>query len=126
MNSRHIIYREIYEIQLAKSIGDFWRINILNDVINVRKTNEISDICHKSQEPIFVTKNGYGALVLMSIEAYESLITDTQIDAAIAEAETEMEGGGHPYGCQGGIERIEEKVCKINIQSRCFSVPCGI
>ena len=80
-------------------------------ITDLRKTNEISDICHKSQEPIFVTKNGYGDLVVMSIEAYERLITDTQIDAAIAEAE---------------IEQIEEKVCKINIQSRCFSVPCGI
>lgn len=29
----------------------------------------------------------------MSIEVYERLITDTQIDAAVAEAETEMEGG---------------------------------
>ena len=62
-------------------------------ITDLRKTNEISDICHKSQEPIFVTKNGYGDLVVMSIEAYERLITDTQIDAAIAEAETEMEGG---------------------------------
>ena len=60
-------------------------------ITDLRKTNEISDICHKSQEPIFVTKNGYGDLVVMSIEAYERLITDTQIDAAIAEAETEMQ-----------------------------------
>ena len=38
-------------------------------ITDLRKTNEISDICHKSQEPIFVTKNGYGDLVVMSIEA---------------------------------------------------------
>ena len=56
-------------------------------ITDLRKTNEISDICHRSQEPIFVTKNGYGDLVVMSIEAYERLISDRQIDAAITEAE---------------------------------------
>lgn len=56
-------------------------------ITDLRKTNEISDICHKSEEPIFVTKNGYGDLVVMSIETYERLISDTQIDAAITEAE---------------------------------------
>lgn len=84
----------------------------MNDVINVRKTNEISDICHKSQEPIFVTKNGYGALVLMSIEAYESLITDTQIDAAIAEAETEMKGGAVLMDAREALSGLRRKYAK--------------
>ena len=84
----------------------------MNDVINVRKTNEISDICHKSQEPIFVTKNGYGALVLMSIEAYESLITDTQIDAAIAEAENEMEGGAVLMDAREALSGLRRKYAK--------------
>ena len=84
----------------------------MNDVINVRKTNEISDICHKSQEPIFVTKNGYEALVLMSIEAYERLITDTQIDAAIAEAETEMEGGDILMDAREALSGLRRKYAK--------------
>ena len=29
-------------------------------ITDLRKTNEISDLCHKSQEPVFITKNGYG------------------------------------------------------------------
>lgn len=74
--------------------------------------NEISDICHKSQEPIFVTKNSYGALVLMSIEAYESLITDTQINAAIAEAETEMEGGVILMDAREALSELRRKYAK--------------
>lgn len=31
-------------------------------ITDLRKTNEISDICHKSQEPIFVTKMAMGIL----------------------------------------------------------------
>ena len=35
--------------------------------------NEISAFCHEYSEPVFITKNGKGDLVVMSIEAYERL-----------------------------------------------------
>lgn len=81
-------------------------------ITDLRKTNEISDICHSSQEPIFVTKNGYGDLVVMSIETYERLISDTQIDAAITEAESEMKDGGSLMDARealGGLRRKHAK-----------------
>ena len=31
---------------------------------------EISKIVHETSEPVFLTKNGYGDMVVMSIEAY--------------------------------------------------------
>ena len=33
--------------------------------------NEISKICHETKEPVYITKNGYNDLVIMSNEAYE-------------------------------------------------------
>lgn len=33
--------------------------------------NEISKLCHATNEPIYITKNGYNDLVLLSNEAYE-------------------------------------------------------
>lgn len=81
-------------------------------ITDLRKTNEISDICHKSQEPIFVTKNGYGDLVVMSIEAYERLISDTQIDTAIAEAEAEMEGGAVLMDAREALRGLRKKYAK--------------
>ncbi|MTW84754.1 type II toxin-antitoxin system prevent-host-death family antitoxin [Virgibacillus dakarensis] len=36
--------------------------------------NEISDFCHKYDEPVYITKNGQGDLAVMSIETYEKLI----------------------------------------------------
>ena len=39
---------------------------------DLRNTSEISDIAHKEQEPIFITKNGYGDMVLMSMEHFET------------------------------------------------------
>ena len=44
----------------------------IRPITDLRNTNEISDICHARREPIFITKNGYGDLVVMSIETYEA------------------------------------------------------
>ena len=38
---------------------------------DLKNTNAISQRCHETAEPIFVTKNGYGDMVIMSMEAYE-------------------------------------------------------
>lgn len=37
------------------------------------KYNEISTICHQTQSPVYITKNGAGDLAIMSIELYEYL-----------------------------------------------------
>ena len=40
--------------------------------------NEISTICHQTNRPVYITKNGAGDLAVMSIELYE-LLTDKHI-----------------------------------------------
>lgn len=36
--------------------------------------NEISKLCHKTNEPIYITKNGTNDLVVLSDEAYENIV----------------------------------------------------
>ena len=57
---------------------------------DLRNTNEIMDMCKESNDPIFVTKNGYGELVVMSMEAYESLRRSNEIDKAITQYESDI------------------------------------
>ena len=38
---------------------------------DLKNTNAISQRCHETAEPIFVTKNGYGDMVIMSLETFE-------------------------------------------------------
>ena len=38
----------------------------------LKNTSEISDMCHRTKGPVYVTKNGYGDLVIMSMENYEA------------------------------------------------------
>ena len=45
----------------------------IRPITDLRNTTEISELCHAKKEPIFITKNGYGDLVIMSIETYEAL-----------------------------------------------------
>lgn len=41
--------------------------------------NEISNICHEKNEPIYITKNGNGDLAVMSIETYENIIEHVKL-----------------------------------------------
>ena len=42
----------------------------IRPITDLRNTTEISNACHAKREPMFITKNGYGDLVVMSIETY--------------------------------------------------------
>ena len=66
----------------------------IRPITDLRNTTEISEICHAKREPLFITKNGYGDLVVMSIEAYEEMVDITRIDTAISEAEKEYAADG--------------------------------
>lgn len=59
----------------------------------LRDTNEISRLCHEKDEPIFVTKNGYGDMVLMSIETYEKSLAQRQLYNQISRGEADIENG---------------------------------
>lgn len=63
----------------------------IRPITDLRSTTEISEICHASRESLFITKNEYGDLVVMSIEAYEEIVRTLETDRAIAEAEAEAE-----------------------------------
>ena len=47
-------------------------------ITDLRNTTKISELCHEKNEPVFITKNGYSDLVIMSAEAYEELTEGTK------------------------------------------------
>lgn len=66
----------------------------IRPITDLRNTTEISELCHARREPVFITKNGYGDLVVMSIETYEEMVETARTDTAISEAETEYAADG--------------------------------
>ncbi|GFI71798.1 hypothetical protein IMSAG250_01005 [Clostridiales bacterium] len=50
---------------------------------------EISKIVHETAQPVFLTKNGFGDMVVLSIEAYENLQFESEVYLKLQEAEKE-------------------------------------
>lgn len=59
--------------------------------------NSISALAHETDEPIFITKNGEGDLVVMSTDAYEGMTRTLNVRAKILEAEAERLAGAPTY-----------------------------
>ncbi len=76
---------------------------------DLRNTSEISEIAHKVQEPIFITKNGYSDLVVMSSELYDKFVRVNRIDQAIYESELEMKNGGDSIDVDDAFDRLDAK-----------------
>jgi len=55
--------------------------------------NEISELCHKYPEPIFITKNGTGDLAVMSIETYELLSGRQELYSLIEQGLNQVKHG---------------------------------
>jgi prevent-host-death family protein len=61
------------------------QIRPISDLRN--RANEISDLCHSQDEPVFITKNGKGDLVVMSQVHYERLQSLVELCQKLGEAE---------------------------------------
>ena len=75
---------------------------------DLKNTSEISDLCHASGEPIFVTKNGYGDMVVMSMETYEARMKILDVYAKLAAAEEQIEAG-KVMPAESSLSRLREK-----------------
>lgn len=81
----------------------------IRPITDLRNTSEISDACHARREPVFITKNGYGDLVVMSIETYEEMLDCIATDKAIADAEQEIAAGGQLLDANEALGALRRK-----------------
>ena len=66
---------------------------MIRPITDLRNTTEISELCHTKKEPIFITKNGYGDMVIMSMEAYEEAMKKIDIYRNIEISEEQVKNG---------------------------------
>ncbi len=76
---------------------------------DLRNTSEISELAHRDQKPIFITKNGYSDLVIMSSELYDRFARINKIDQAIYESEKQVLEGAEPIDAIEAFESLERK-----------------
>lgn len=70
----------------------------------------ISKMAKETKEPIYITKNGEGDLVLMSIEAYEKREQVLQLREKVLQAEQERVDGAEALSVSQAREKIRERV----------------
>ena len=77
----------------------------------LRDTNKISELCNAVNEPIFVTKNGYGDMVVMSMAAYEERLLRLEMYSKIMEGKAQADKGKVIDG-ETVIKRLRDKYGK--------------
>lgn len=76
---------------------------------------DISRTVHETAEPVFLTKNGYGDMVVMSIEAYEGKLFESEIYFKLKEAELEAKYTDKRYSHEEVFSDIRSRIAgKIN------------
>ena len=76
---------------------------------DLRDTTKISEKCHNVDEPIFVTKNGYGDMVVMSMETYHRIIKQNEVDSAITQFEKELAEGAEYLDAKEALTSLRRK-----------------
>ena len=67
----------------------------------------ISDLAHDEAEPIYITQNGEGDLVVMSIEAFEQREETLKLRAKLEAAEASRLSGASTYTLEESRKRLE-------------------
>ena len=71
---------------------------------------EISKTVHETAKPVFLTKNGYGDMVVLSMEAYENLQFESEVYFKLREAEQEAEMTDKRYSSKDVLKAMRDAV----------------
>lgn len=71
---------------------------------------DISKTVHETAQPVFLTKNGYGDMVVMSMEAFESLQFESEVYFKLQAAEREAELTDKRYSSKEILKAMREAI----------------
>lgn len=83
-------------------------IRPISDLRN--KFTDISKTVHETAQPIFLTRNGYAEMVVMSMEAYENLQLESEVYTKLQAAEREAEQTNKRYSSKEVLEAMRQAV----------------
>lgn len=71
---------------------------------------DISRTVHETDQPVFLTKNGYGDMVVLSMKAYENLHFESEVYFKLQEAEREAERTDERYSSKEVLKAMREAI----------------
>ena len=83
-------------------------IRPISDLRN--NANEISDFCRQTHEPVYITRNGTGDMVVVSMEEYERQQALIALYSKLAVAEQEIASGAEGEDFLTVARQIRERV----------------
>ncbi len=83
-------------------------IRPISDLRN--NANEISDYCRQTREPVYITRNGSGDMVVVSMEEYERQQALIDLYGKLAVAEQEIASGAEGADFADFAKRMRERV----------------
>ena len=60
---------------------------------DLKDTAAISNLCNQTNEPIYITKNGYGDMVIMSLKTYDEKMAKLDVYTKLEQAEEQIVQG---------------------------------
>ena len=84
----------------------------IRPIKDLRDTTQISKLCEESKEPIYITKNGYGHLVVMSMETYKDKLAKADLYEKLAEAENQINNGEKLLNAEAVFESLKDRYGK--------------
>ena len=86
-------------------------MNMIRPVSDLRNNfADISKTVHETAQPVFLTKNGYGDMVVLSMEAYENLQFDREVYFKLQEAEREAELSDIRYSSKDVLKAMRDAI----------------
>ena len=87
---------------------------------HLENTTQITQMCKESKEPIFVTKNGDGDMLLMSMETYEAKIMLLDVEAKLAQCSDEFRAG-RVMDARKSLQKLRKKHMAYKIFTTVYS-----
>ncbi|MFI3227848.1 MAG: type II toxin-antitoxin system Phd/YefM family antitoxin [Clostridia bacterium] len=78
---------------------------------DLKNTAMISKMCSETKEPIYITKNGYGSMVIMDINVYEEKMAMLDLYTKLALAEDEVREG-NVLDAEESLKELRKTICK--------------
>lgn len=84
-------------------------MNMIRPVSDLRNNfADISKTVHETAKPVFLTKNGYGDMVVLSMEAFENLQFESEVFFKLQEAEREAELTSKRYSSKEVLKAMRD------------------
>lgn len=86
-------------------------MKLIRPVSDLRNNfTDISKTVHETQQPIFLTKNGFGDMVVMSMESYENLQFESEVYFKLREAEQEAQMTNKRFSSKDVLKSLRDAI----------------